>query len=199
MCRINSKHSCNKHVILISLLIKIWQFLVICIFTHGSVQDCSILSALAMEILQPLTNLSIYTLRITTFRICALKRCMHDNNDNRFYSFDYLLISLYCRIYASMNQVRIGSDNGLSPHSAPSHYLNQCWVLINWTLRNNHQWNFNQNTKLFIHKNVSENIVCEMVAKLLKVLSLTWYMYMSIFVFNSVLWVQTCVLWEAPT
>ena len=26
----------------------------------------------------------------------------------------------------------IGSDNGL----APSHYLNQCWNIVNWTLRN---------------------------------------------------------------
>ena len=26
------------------------------------------------------------------------------------------------------------------------------------------QWNFNQNTKLFIHENASEKIVCEMVA-----------------------------------
>ena len=25
------------------------------------------------------------------------------------------------------------------------------------------QWNFNQNTKIFIHENVSEYIVCEMV------------------------------------
>ena len=50
----------------------------------------------------------------------------------------------------------------LVAYSAPSHYLNQCWVIVNWTLRNRLQWNFNQNTKLFIHENASENIVCEM-------------------------------------
>ena len=33
-----------------------------------------------------------------------------------------------------------------------------------WTLRNKLQWNFNQNTKLFIHENASENIVCKMAA-----------------------------------
>ena len=48
--------------------------------------------------------------------------------------------------------------------SAPSQYLNQCWVTVNWTLRNKLQWNFNQTTKLFIHKNASENIVCEKAA-----------------------------------
>ena len=34
----------------------------------------------------------------------------------------------------------------------PSHHLNQYWLIVNWTLRNKYQWNFNQNTKLFIHK-----------------------------------------------
>ena len=46
----------------------------------------------------------------------------------------------------------------------PYHYLKQCWVIINWTLRNKLQRKFNQNTTLFIHENASENIICEMVA-----------------------------------
>ena len=37
-------------------------------------------------------------------------------------------------------------------------------ILPYWTLRIKIQWNVNHNTKLFIHKNVSENIICEMVA-----------------------------------
>ena len=37
-------------------------------------------------------------------------------------------------------------------YSAPSHYLNQCWIIVIWTLRNKLKWHFNQ------------NIVCEMVA-----------------------------------
>ena len=37
--------------------------------------------------------------------------------------------------------------------TAPSHYLNQCWLIVNCTLMNKRQWNSNQNTKLFIHKN----------------------------------------------
>ena len=42
-----------------------------------------------------------------------------------------------------------------------SYYLNQCWNIVNWTLRNKLQLIFNQNTKLFIHENAFENIVCE--------------------------------------
>ena len=40
----------------------------------------------------------------------------------------------------------------LVAYSAPSHYLNQWWVIVNWTLRNKLQWNFNQNIKLFIYE-----------------------------------------------
>ena len=47
-------------------------------------------------------------------------------------------------------------------YSVPSQYLNQCWVIVNWTLGNKLQWDFNQNTKISIHKNASEYIVCEM-------------------------------------
>ena len=58
----------------------------------------------------------------------------------------------------------IGSDNGLSPAwSAPSHYLNQCWNIVNWTLRNKLQWNFNRNSNIFI-QNAFENAVCEMAS-----------------------------------
>ena len=47
---------------------------------------------------------------------------------------------------------------------APSHYLNQCWNIVNWTLKNKLQWNFNQISKLFIQENASENTVGEMAA-----------------------------------
>ena len=48
--------------------------------------------------------------------------------------------------------------------SAPSHYLNQWWLIINQTLRNTLQWNLNKNTQFFIHENSLENVVCEMAA-----------------------------------
>ena len=49
--------------------------------------------------------------------------------------------------------------------STKPYNLNQYWVIVNWTLRNKLQWNFNQNTKFFIHKNASGN-VCKMAAVL---------------------------------
>ena len=52
----------------------------------------------------------------------------------------------------------------VSACSARSHYLNQCRFIVTWTLRNNLQWNLNQNTKLSIHENAFENFICEMAA-----------------------------------
>ena len=45
---------------------------------------------------------------------------------------------------------------------APSHYLNQCWLIVSWNLRNKLQWNLKRKTKRFIHENAFENVVCEM-------------------------------------
>ena len=41
----------------------------------------------------------------------------------------------------------------------PSHYLNQCWNIINWTLGNKLQWNFNRNSYIFIHENALKIVV----------------------------------------
>ena len=48
--------------------------------------------------------------------------------------------------------------------SAPSHYLNQCWNIVNSTLRNKLQWNLNRKSNIFIEENTFENVVCEMVS-----------------------------------
>ena len=45
----------------------------------------------------------------------------------------------------------------------PSHYLNQCWFIVNWTHRNELQWNFNRNTNIFIDKDTCE-YVCEILS-----------------------------------
>ena len=60
----------------------------------------------------------------------------------------------------------IGSDNGLSPGRLPSHYLNQCWDIVHWTLRNKLKWNFNGHSCIFIQENALKNGVCEMASVL---------------------------------
>ena len=64
----------------------------------------------------------------------------------------------------------------------PTHYLNQCLVIVHWTLRNTIKWNFDQNIKLFIHENAPENIVCEMVSILSRGKWATWMqLYSTVF------------------
>ena len=60
----------------------------------------------------------------------------------------------------------IGSDNGLSlgRRQLPSHYLNQCWNIVDWTLGNKLQWNLNRNSYIFIQENAFENVVWKMAA-----------------------------------
>ena len=45
--------------------------------------------------------------------------------------------------------------------SAPSHYINQCWFIVNWTPENKFQWNVNQDSIIFIQENAFENAVCQ--------------------------------------
>ena len=48
--------------------------------------------------------------------------------------------------------------------SAPSHYQNQCWNIVQKTPRNKLQWNFNRNSNTFIQENAFESVVCEKAA-----------------------------------
>ena len=45
-----------------------------------------------------------------------------------------------------------------------SHYLNQCYNIVNSTIRNKLQWNNNRNSNSFIQENAFQNVLCEMAA-----------------------------------
>ena len=79
----------------------------------------------------------------------------HDNIESFPYYWD--LIRQWRRLISPAN----GDFSAWRSSNPLGHYLNQCWVIFNWTLRNKTQWHFIQNTKRFIHKNTSKNIVCE--------------------------------------
>ena len=77
------------------------------------------------------------------------------------YWFTYL--PLVPHIYASVNRVSIVSDNGLLPIRHQAILWTNAGVLSIGPIRTN----FSEiliKIKIFIHKNASENIVCEMVA-----------------------------------
>ena len=45
------------------------------------------------------------------------------------------------------------------PLHLSSLYLNQCKLIVNWTLRNKFQWHFIQNLNSFIHENAFQNVL----------------------------------------
>ena len=53
-------------------------------------------------------------------------------------------------------------------YSAPSHYLNQCWVIVNWIHRNKFQGNWIKMQNCFLHENAFENIAWDIAAMLSK-------------------------------
>ena len=55
----------------------------------------------------------------------------------------------------------IASDNGLSPRRRQAIIWNN---IVNWTIRNKLQWNFNRNSDIFFQENALKNLVCEMVS-----------------------------------
>ena len=92
-----------------------------------------------------------------------------------------VLHSLYNSLRPLSKQTIIGWDNGLSPGRRQAiccHYLNQCWNIVNWTPGNKIQWNFNQNSYIFIQGSAFKNGVWKMAA----ILSWPWCVNVNIVV-----------------
>ena len=93
-----------------------------------------------------------------------------ENFIRRLSNFDSLylthlpLVPHICLIESDQHWFR----SWLVAFSSPSNYLNQRWFIVNRNRKNQFQWNFNQNKKLFIHEHAYQNVVCEMEAILFK-------------------------------
>ena len=63
-----------------------------------------------------------------------------------------------------VTQICISKFTIIVAYSAPSHYLNQWWNIVNSKLRNKFQWNLNPNSYVFKQENAFENVVWKMSA-----------------------------------
>ena len=59
----------------------------------------------------------------------------------------------------------------------PSHYLNQCRFIDNWTPKNKLRLYLNENTMTFIHENALENVVSKMSAIMFRTRCAKWWEY----------------------
>ena len=85
----------------------------------------------------------------------------------------YQLIEAEWRINASVNEPSLGQIMVVAS-LAPSHYLKQCWNIVNSNLRNTHQRNLKWNSYIFIEENAFENVVWKMAAILSRPQWVNW-------------------------
>ena len=76
------------------------------------------------------------------------------------------IVYVICHIiwYYSSLTCLVNCDVRLLDWPATSHYLKQCWNIVNWTLGKKLQWTLNQNLYIFIWENAFENVVRKFVA-----------------------------------
>ena len=99
--------------------------------------------------------------KIHTFSLKKMQNCIETHQGTLISVVK--IISPKSYIYASwIRSALIQIMACLRP--APSHYLNQCWNVVNSTLENKLQQNFNQNSYIFIQENAFENVSCKMAA-----------------------------------
>ena len=60
------------------------------------------------------------------------------------------------------------------PYSVASHYINQCWLVVNWTHRNKPRWNLNQQITVFVQENDYGNIVHKVTTIFFRPQLFTW-------------------------
>ena len=78
--------------------------------------------------------------------------------------------------------------------TAPSHYLKQCWNILNWTLGNKLQWNLNRNLNIFIQENAFENVVWKMATILSRPQCVNFYHFYTSDVFYTDVYYFTFVV-----
>ena len=82
----------------------------------------------------------------------------------------------------------------------PSHYQNQCCIIVNWTPGNKLQWNHNQNVYIFIQENAFANVVCEMTTIFSRPQCVDYGLF--IFLILAQFWLretgQICGFWAFP-
>ena len=77
----------------------------------------------------------------------------------------------------------------------PTHYLNQCWIILNWYLINKLQWNLILNSNPVTEKNTFEIAVCKMG----RILSAQWRPSCSGFNVTNLIKIVAIYMWQTET
>ena len=99
-------------------------------------------------------------------------RCINPSMSSDAYIYIYIYMCVcgcvcvcVCVCLWKSKQVWNWFTQWLVDFSVTSHCVNQYWLILTWAIGNKFQWNFNQNTTVFLEENWFENVVCEMAFK----------------------------------
>ena len=89
---------------------------------------------------------------------------MHNSRPNRFKMDKPAIDVVYLKMPGKKHHFKLIFNNRclsnvgwLFACSASSHYRNQCWLIVNWTSKNQFQWNSDWNSIIFIQENTIWN------------------------------------------
>ena len=74
----------------------------------------------------------------------------------------------------------------------PSHYLNQCWDIVNWTLGKKLKWNLNRNLYIYVQENAFENGLRTLADILCRPQYVRKNVLVMFFILSTLFWIQWC-------
>ena len=100
------------------------------------------------------------------FRWCFSTKHMTSHCVNQWWSSctDTIMACGTTSVRQSLLAINSTPPSATSMNSAPSCYLNRCWLIVNWTPGNKFQWNLNRNSIIWSQENAFEMASAKMAA-----------------------------------
>ena len=121
----------------------------------------SYVSSVLLDIIMLLTSIEITSIKIKLSYECLIS----------IMRILYFFVSVRCTTNLHVHQLSHPPPPPPPPpvlhicvSTAPSHYLNQCWSIVNWTPKNKLQWKRNLISSILIKEMAFESVVWEMAA-----------------------------------
>ena len=97
---------------------------------------------------------------IVLYKVNCIRHFIHTESIYLEYHPSCIHLMLKYR-HIPVNWVIISPGNGLSPVRRQAITWTQCCFIVNWTPKNNFQWNSKWNSIIFIQENTFEIVVCQ--------------------------------------
>ena len=128
------------------------------------------------------TNEMYIASRLSTFEVWTNDYTSNSSSKHKSYFPDDIYIGLPPQKQVSWVSIdncilQLSRDVISLSWSVPSHFLNHCWNIVNWTLANKIQRNLNRNLHIFTQENVIQNVFRKFAAILSRQCVFKWKCY----------------------